>query len=190
MTGRLRIPVPFGPPHIDRITPPGGVRGNPLLDSGGTERTDLAEGRIKKLERGWQKWETLVWDANTTSPAIGNGTLQGWYRFDERWMEAWIELAAGSTTTFGTGSMRFEGRPLPSSPPYSPAIVGWCMAYDDSAGNVHAGSVQLSTTGTLVPRMPNYAGANGIVTAVNNTAPFTFATSDQISVYAKLRYRD
>lgn len=47
---------------------------------------------------------TPVWTAATTNPTLGNGTLVGRYQRVGRTIHVHINLAAGSTSTFGAGN--------------------------------------------------------------------------------------
>lgn len=137
----------------------------------------------------WRRWGSMEWKGTTTDPAIGNGTIQSWFRIeDARWLELWVEVVVGSTTTVGSGSWYFTGSPVPAAPPVPFSIVGWCGVYDSSGSAFYAGSVLLSDVGRVLPRMPDYSGADGAVTAVAAAAPITWATGDRLNVYAKFRY--
>lgn len=136
---------------------------------------------------GWATWRAMQWKGTTADPAIGNGTLYGWTTFDGRWLEVWVELTIGSTTTFGTGGWYFTGQPIPTTTSWW--ITGWCGLRDDSAATSYAGPVLLNNLGQLFPRTPNYGGTNGAVAAVSSALPFTWATGDTLNLYSKFRYR-
>lgn len=50
----------------------------------------------------------VQWTCTGTAPAIGNGTLTGYWYQDGEFLEGRILLTAGSTTTFGTGGWLFS----------------------------------------------------------------------------------
>ncbi len=50
---------------------------------------------------------TPTWTASTTNPGIGNGTLVGRYQKIGRTVNLHINLTAGSTTTYGSGTYAF-----------------------------------------------------------------------------------
>jgi len=54
----------------------------------------------------WQTY-TPVWSTSGTAPAIGNGTITGRYAILGKVIVCHINLIAGSTTTFGTGTQSF-----------------------------------------------------------------------------------
>ena len=51
---------------------------------------------------------TPTWQASGTAPSLGNGTLTGYYKKIGRQVAVRINLTAGSTTTYGTGSLRLR----------------------------------------------------------------------------------
>ena len=58
---------------------------------------------------------TPAWTASVTDPAIGNGSLTGYYLKIGKLVTCQIRLAPGSTTTFGSGSWRFSLPFMPNS---------------------------------------------------------------------------
>jgi len=48
-----------------------------------------------------------AWTADTTNPVLGNGVWQGWYVVVGDWCLCGGKLYFGSTTTFGSGNMKF-----------------------------------------------------------------------------------
>jgi len=113
---------------------------------------------------------TPIWTTNASSPAVGNGSLSGKYKWTGNTVNVHVNLSVGSTTTFGSGFWLFT---LPTVP--GPAIVtmgkrsGSAMFYDISSDGPHAGSTHLITDTQICP------GCVGFVTATN---PFPFASGD------------
>lgn len=62
---------------------------------------------ITTMEAAWSSW-TPAWTAATTNPAIGNGTIVGRWNRVGKTVDYTVVVTAGSTTTFGTGSMQFS----------------------------------------------------------------------------------
>lgn len=62
----------------------------------------------------------VQWTCTGTAPAIGNGTLTGYWYQDGEFLEGRILLTAGSTTTFGTGGWLFS---IPSGLTIDPGQV-------------------------------------------------------------------
>lgn len=143
---------------------------------------------VTVLLDSWSAW-TPTWTTTGTAPAIGNGTLIG------RMMRiapsgvgtqfVFIRLTWGSTTTGGTGSFQFGGfdgtLAQPSQPSFANhALLG--LSVDDSATNRFLTAARLNTgSSTAISQMStwNTTGTFGAVTA---THPFTWATSDVLTV--------
>lgn len=118
---------------------------------------------------------TPVWEAATTNPTLGNGTITGRMTRDGRRANFVIELTMGSTTTFGTGAYSFK---LPS--PYDAWTVrrsiGNVRALD-SGTNFRTG-VAITVTGVFSVSLYSDAGT----AAWGPTNPFTFAVNDTIII--------
>jgi hypothetical protein len=71
----------------------------------------------------------MSWTAVTTNPAIGNGTLEGYWKAAGRTMFVKTRMIAGSTTTFGNGFYNF-------SLPLSSTRVSSSVAMESAAGNI------------------------------------------------------
>lgn len=140
---------------------------------------------VPRRRTDWRKWEP-TWDAATTSPALGNGTLEAWYLYDNRWMELYLELTAGSTTTFGTGSWTFTGLP---ALPATFRGVGWSTCYDVSGNATFSGWVQIRNGDEFRPSLPS-ASTAGAHVGLTSAVPFTWADTDQLVMYGKFRYAD
>jgi len=68
------------------------------LTVGGIVGTDLGK---------WQSY-TPIWTADTTNPAIGNGTLTGRYVVIGKLCTYVLGMIMGSTTTYGSGNWAFS----------------------------------------------------------------------------------
>lgn len=144
---------------------------------------------IPGREQVWRKWTNLTWTAVTTNPSLGNGTLEGWFKIESVFLELWVEMTMGSTTTYGSGGWNFSGGPLPVGFGFT-TPSGWAGYRDVGSGTSYHGPVQLvPDSGALRPTVPNYGGSNGAVSAVTATVPFTWASTDTLTLYAKFRYR-
>jgi hypothetical protein len=118
-------------------------------------------------------WTTFtpVWTASGTTPVIGNGTLQGWYResgtdmIDMAWR--WV---AGSTTTYGTGTWYFSS-PIAASA--DSILRGVGPAYISDLGTADkCGCIKFVTATTIA-----FIAATTIITP---TTPQTFANGDSL----------
>ena len=139
---------------------------------------------------------TPVWTASTTNPAIGNGSINGMWRRNGDHMEGSLFLAAGSTTTFGSGTYYFS---LPSGYSIDASKVPSGTVVDDDL-RVGFGSildfgvtryplfvtVNSATTlklNTMPDASTGYIQSNSTVT---NTVPFTFGNADVIEFNFKV----
>lgn len=109
------------------------------------------------------------------SPTIGNGTLVGSYRTVGKTVQYRIELTAGSTTNYGSGTWLFTLPVAPTAPTES--VVGSGMAYDTSGSARTTLIVRHSSTPGTVSFVRGDTGAQ-----VTNAAPYAWATGDRVSV--------
>lgn len=120
---------------------------------------------------------TPTWTA-TTAPAIGNGTLAGRFLQVGKAIIGSVDLTAGSTTTFGTGSWDI-GLPVAALTPFLRGI-GTVTLIDASPFAVHAGFVRLNTASsvqldTVASPTSQFAATIPITFASGDTVRFTFA---------------
>ena len=120
-------------------------------------------------------WSTYTptWSSTGTAPVIGNGTLTGNYqRLHGRIGIMRVQMVAGSTTTFGSGTYKFS---MPSgwagSITYMP---GNGVVYDSSSGGV---TVVFCVDGGSNTVIPAYGVNYSSTTA---SSPYTLATGDII----------
>lgn len=73
----------------------------------------------------WQTY-TPVWTGSTSNPSIGNGSIAGRYQRIGKTVKAQIQVAVGSTTTYGSGQFRWS---LPVAPKSGVKFVGsgWAL---------------------------------------------------------------
>ncbi len=139
-------------------------------------RLALAHIRTNIYPNDWKAY-TVTWSATTgDAPAIGNGTLEGWYFRNAGVCMVQIRMLAGATTTFGTGGYwRFSlpvDHALISGSGYLPC--GSLMAYDDSVSKWYPGVTYLKTVDGGLLQGLTWEGT----TAVGRTIPITFAQDD------------
>lgn len=118
---------------------------------------------------------TPTWNSGGTAPVIGNGTLAGRYSITGKTVNVVINMIAGSTTTFGTGSYTF-------SLPFQAAnqvvsSVGHAHLLDTTrwAGNIIVSPNALNA-GPFFPT----SQTDTRLTAITSTVPQTLTTSAQI----------
>jgi len=117
---------------------------------------------------------TPTWTASTTNPVLGNGTLIAKYCRNSDMIFGSVALTMGSTTTFGTGSYAI------SLPVISAALsmdqMSSGLMVDVSTGNKYIIAAAIAS-GTLTARF--FEGS--IVTTVNQSSPFTWASGDLLN---------
>lgn len=146
---------------------------------------EALDGRIAALGV-WQAY-TPTWDQVTTSPTLGNGTLDGRYVQVGNTVTAQAQLVLGSTSTVGTGlhiiSLPVAARTGTGASPWGTAFIE-----DQSAGAQYIALVGRHTGGTdmnfRVVRLT--AASNNDVELAHETHPFTWASGDRI--LAQLTY--
>ena len=132
-----------------------------------TEIRDAATG----IQAGWTAY-TPVWNALTTAPVIGNGTIAGSYYRVGKTVHYRIRIVAGSTTTYGTGTYTFT---LPVTPnPVGNDVIGQAVLLDSSA------PTRVGRTGYLSSGVIILVSELGAI--VTGAVPYTWAVSDSISV--------
>lgn len=83
-----------------------------------------------------------TWTGSVSNPAIGNGTLGGFYKIQGRWIRGNVTMVAGTTTTFGTGTWAF-GYPFT----ISAGLLG--TAYATVAGATRMGVITTPSVTTM-----------------------------------------
>lgn len=135
---------------------------------------------LKALGDPWTAY-TPAWTSSGTAPALGNGTITGAYIQTGKRIEFRIVLTMGSTTTFGTGTYDLSLPAFTASAGMGRASVGG-TAFDSSATSTYpiVGLILASATTATLRAWPTTAG--NALAAITPTVPFTFATSDVITI--------
>lgn len=118
-----------------------------------------------------------VWTASGTNPVINNGTFVSTARQDNKWVDVFIQITMGSTTTYGTGTWALA---LPVTARFS----GWGItgrAIDSSASTIGFPITgDTTTTGINLRCAATTAGnADRVLSSAN---PFTWANTDILTV--------
>jgi hypothetical protein len=121
---------------------------------------------------------TSAWTSSGTAPAIGNGTISARYSITGNTVNVAITLAAGGSTTFGTGTYSFS---LPFA-----AATGTGIS---TVGNVQiagtarwAGHAVLTAGGSTMQPFMSTSATDPRLTAMSGTAPETLTTSVSIRI--------
>jgi len=134
---------------------------------------------------GWNTF-TPVWGAQGTAPAIGNGTLEGWYVSSGIWVEGRIRVSMGSTTTYGTGSWYYWD--LPAADTLADGIQNSGTAHLGDAGTAtRVGVCAVYAGGIFESGDALYVYTSGTTTLVRPTTPHTWANGDLLEF--DFRYR-
>lgn len=112
---------------------------------------------------------TVSWTGSVTNPAIGNGTLTGYYAAFMGFCFVNVRMFAGSTTTFGSGDWRFS-LPIPMNGSHH--TFGPANLLDSGTARVPATARISSNVKTSVLLLST--------TVVNATVPFTWTINDEL----------
>jgi hypothetical protein len=116
-----------------------------------------------------------AWGSGGTQPAIGNGSLTGYYTRIGQQVTAHIRLVSGSTTTFGTGDWYFS---VPFASGYS-FQQGDLIILDSGGGWFYGHATTGATSTTIMVNIPR--GAT-VAAGLNATFPMTWTVGDELSI--------
>lgn len=133
---------------------------------------------------GWSSWYkiepwttfTPTWQANTTNPVLGNGTLIGRYKRDGRMINFDITLTPGSTTTFGSGGYFFNVPVLSANNGIT--SVGVAQALLTSSR--WAGISVLSPNVTILTPWLSTSSTDPRLSQMDSATPLTFASGHNL----------
>jgi hypothetical protein len=137
----------------------------------------MVDAKFEEQDAAWTSY-TPTWTGSTSNPTLGDGTLVGTYRVSGKTLWFRLYLAAGSTTTFGSGNYGFSTN-LPVT--FKTGINQVAAAsIEDNAPSVNRyPTTALLTGGTnTIARILTSSGGAG----ASNTSPFTWAASDKIII--------
>lgn len=127
-----------------------------------------------------------TWGSTGTAPAINNGTFTATFRQDAKWVDLFIQITWGSTTTAGTGIWTL-------ALPVAARFTRWIRpvaAFDNSATGTYMLTADAASTTSLNIRglLAAPPVAQGNVPGAGGTQPFgaAWATGDILTV--DLRY--
>lgn len=106
----------------------------PSVPTAGDLNTHLRD-QLNAIGGTWTSY-TPTW-TSSGSPAVGNGSLTGYYMQAGKLIHARIRLLIGSSTTISTGIYTFA-LPAPAAA-LQYECLGSAHMYDDSAGNYYPG---------------------------------------------------
>lgn len=120
---------------------------------------------------------TPTWTGSGSNPAIGNGTLTGSYLRLGDMVFFTINVTAGSTTTFGSGSYSL------SLPITAAATFKWALTVDllDAGTQHYSGVAFVNASGTTTAEILVMSNTFGPGNWQHNS-PFTFGNGDSIII--------
>ncbi|NBV77905.1 hypothetical protein EBR66_07100 [bacterium] len=124
-------------------------------------------------------WSTYSpsWTADTTNPAIGDGTITGRYKQIGKTVFVIVKINMGTTTTYGTGSWRVS-LPVNAFASYSVILPTVLL---DNGNNWYQGTSYTEYSGSTAYVTPVWNRGNTGSSAVNSTIPFTWGSTDSFT---------
>lgn len=126
---------------------------------------------------------STTWTPSWTNLTVGNGTVTAKYTKIGKTVVARLNMVFGNTTSVGGAvsislpvtSVTYAGQA--GTIPISAQAVMW-----DASGTAYDGIVTWSNTTTAGIKIFNTAGTYSSITTLSSTVPFTWTTSDEISL--------
>lgn len=115
---------------------------------------------------------TPSWGADSVNPAIGDGTIVGYYTRLGKNVHVEVEVNMGSTTTFGTGDWFFGNMPFTCDANIGSTGAG--QLYDNNLNNNYPAAANIFKN-TAIVRVWSVGTTGG---GVDSAQPFTWAQSD------------
>ena len=145
-----------------------------LIVSASTNLTGSVTINNSRIDTGWTAY-TPQWTAASVNPAIGNGTIEGYYKVVGKTCFVRGNIAMGSTTTFGTGEWYVS---MPFTASHADGILMTVTLLDNSTA-WYNGILNGARAGFNHKSAIQYQVVGGTADSVNPTAPFTWTTSDR-----------
>lgn len=124
------------------------------------------------------RWQS--YSPSWTNVTVGNGTAVTRYALVGKTVFYKVDLICGSTTSIsGTVSLTL---PITAtlSATANRGAAGWAKYTDDSASASYNGDAELTSSTTIGARVFRTDGTYSTRNVVNGTAPFTWATTDEL----------
>jgi cytoskeletal protein CcmA (bactofilin family) len=126
------------------------------------------------FDTSWTPY-TPVWTAASVNPAIGNGTIEGYYKLVGKTCFVRGNIAMGTTTTFGSGEWYVS---MPFTASHADAILMTVTLLDNGSAWYNA-ILNGARAGFNFKTAIQYQNTGGTASDVNATQPFTWANSDR-----------
>ncbi len=176
--------------YFNVLTVTAGVGVTTVTVTGGTDYT-IASAAItlpyfshSLTVNGFPQWfaYTPTWTGSVSNPVVNDGTLTGRFSMQGKLVVAKINLTMGAGTTYGSGQWRMT---------FPIATTAYSETPDTQVGGVYlkdAGAANYTGWCDIVTGSDGYIGltyqnaTSGGLGAVTPTAPFTFASTDNIGI--------
>jgi hypothetical protein len=127
-----------------------------------------------RIDNAWTAY-TPQWTAASSNPAIGDGTIEGYYKVIGKTCFVRGNIAMGSTTTFGSGEWYVS---MPFTASHADAILMSATLLDN--GTAWYNATMVGARAGFNHKAPiQYQNVAGTAGDVNATGPFTWTTSDR-----------
>lgn len=151
--------------------------------------TNLASGKEMHYNATWTSYVPAWTCASGTAPAIGNGTLSGYYLKIGKIVWFRILLKAGNTTTFGNGgSFRFSlpvNNSLSIYPDVAGNVCGSTVYHDISAGAIYYGLARIDSgagQNKVICTLDTCNSTYALTSGVTNAVPMAWTTNDYMTM--------
>jgi hypothetical protein len=119
---------------------------------------------------------TPDWTAASSNPAIGNGTIEGYYKVIGKTCFVRGNIAMGSTTTFGSGEWYVS---MPFTASNADGILMTANLLDNGTAWYNA-TMNGARSGFTTKAPIQYQAVGGTANDVNATQPFTWVSTDRL----------
>lgn len=151
--------------------------------------TNLASGKEMHYNAAWTSFATTWSTSSGTAPAIGSGTLSGYYMKIGKVVFVRILLKAAADTTFGNGGQFRFSLPVNNSlsiyPDVAGNVCGSATYYDASATIIYQGLVRIDSgagQNRIVCTVDTCNSTYSLTSGVNNSTPMTWTTNDYMAL--------
>jgi hypothetical protein len=145
-----------------------------LIVSASTNLTGSVTINESRIDNGWTAY-TPQWTSDNVNPAIGNGTIEGYYKVIGKTCFVRGNIAMGSTTTFGTGEWYVS---MPFTASHADAILMSATLLDNGSAWYNA-ILNGARAGFNHKSAIQYQVVGGTADSITPTGPFTWTTADR-----------
>jgi len=148
-----------------------------LVKDGATAIETLGDAIDASLGGAWTSY-TPTWTGQITNPVINNGTIDAKYKQIGKTVYLRIDIAMGSTTTYGSGDWRLT-LPVEAKDVY--AVILNVMALDSGTAWYH-GLGSTGFVGNTTQFVPVQSEGGSGMSAMTATNPMTWTINDVLTI--------